>query len=160
MTGRTVSSRYVRDVGKGIMTSSSFQNAARQKHHLRSTLGSHSYRVACVCAFLCDRLEQLGVHTEKKELVTAALCHDLGMIGRYENRYHSGRECLRSHPLNSRNEAVKLIGDLSEMQTEAIEKHMWPLCDDLSIHHKETVLIGIADKLCAVADFVRGERAI
>ena len=158
MTGRFVSSRYVHGVGEEILNSSSFQQGAYQKHHLRSTLGSHSYRVACVCAFLCDRLAQLGIHTEKRDLVKAALCHDLGMIGRYEERYASGRECLTKHPINSREEAARLIGELSEMQAEAIEKHMWPLCDGLSIRHKETVIIGIADKISAVADFVRGSR--
>ena len=152
MAKKVSASEYVREVGKLIFESSEFQAIKDQKHHLRSTVGHHSRRVAIMCAFLCDCLSKAGIETRKEELVKAALCHDLGMRGRYTHRYSSGRDIIRNHPLNSSKEAGKLLGGLTEMQREAIEKHMWPMCPDLSIHHKETAIINIADKLCAIVD--------
>ena len=152
MAKRITASEYVREVGRPIFQSREFQDVKNQKHHLRSTVGSHSRRVAILCAFFCDCLSRAGVETQKEELVKAALCHDLGMQGRYSHRYSSGRDIIRNHPLNSSEEAGKLLGGLTDLQREAIEKHMWPMCPDLSIRHKETALITIADKLCAIVD--------
>ncbi len=152
MAGKSFAAEYVQKVGGDIIKSRPFQAVEDQKHHLRSTVGTHSLRVAQLCAFFCDCLSKAGVETEKEDLVKAALCHDLGMRGRYTKRYSSGRDIIKNHPLNSSDEAEKLLGELTEMQREAIEKHMWPLCADRRIHHKETALITIADKLCAIAD--------
>ncbi len=146
--------RFVHILGHNIIESKTFEQAKKQRHHIRSNVAKHSLRVATVCAFLADICKKFDIEVNKPELVYAALCHDLGMIGRSQEDILLRREFRKTHPERSVDMASKLIGPLSEIEKEAILKHMWPLCSSKSIRYKETIIISLADKLCAITDWI------
>ena len=88
-------------------------------------------------------------------VVKGALCHDLGILGRYE-KYKSNKECSRRHPADSVEIARKLVEDLPEKSADIIERHMWPAGHSKAPNSLECVIVSVADKYAAIKDLVQG----
>ena len=143
--------------GSRILDSDEMQSAFTQKHHTLSTVGDHTMRVARKSLFICYALQKLHIQTDIRAVVTGALCHDLGILGRDE-KYGSERECSRQHPVHSVQVAEKLVGDLPDKTADIISHHMWPGGNSDLPRSREAVIVSAADKLAAVEDFVMGYR--
>ncbi|SDZ99736.1 uncharacterized protein SAMN02745687_01369 [Lachnospiraceae bacterium NK3A20] len=137
--------------GMNIMNSDEFRNAFQQVHHNVTTVGDHSLNVAvsalCICAFL----SKLHINTKQKELTQAALCHDLGILGRYE-KFENNRVCCRQHPVDSVDVAKKLVPDMDERTQKMIRTHMWPATPLNIPTSREGLIISLADKYCAIRE--------
>ena len=103
-------SRDIRQYGRQILHSGLFQQAAQETHHMRSSVSDHSLNVCITCVHLCYLLKRLGIRINEEEVIQAALCHDLGMIGR-TRKYTTRREAWRLHPAESARLAKDIISD-------------------------------------------------
>lgn len=133
--------------GAVILRSDLFGKALVQKHHMISSVGAHSFHVAWFALFLA---EELHMSVNKEDLVQAALCHDLGIVGRDE-KYENNRECCRQHPEDSAVAARGLLHELSEIDEDAIRHHMWPVNPGRP-QTAEGWLISTADKMAAFVE--------
>ena len=109
--------KYVNDeierYGSDVLHSELMQQAFRQKHHLRSTVGEHTLRVARTSIKIGRTLQKLHVRVDIPAVVIGSLCHDLGIVGRDE-KYSSDKECYKKHSADSVTIARDLLDDLPE----------------------------------------------
>jgi len=145
----------LRRYGEKILNSAEMRQAFRQKHHTLSTVGEHTMRVAAISLAICYALKKLHIRTDIKAVVTGALSHDLGILGRNE-KYCSSGECSRQHPQDSAKVAEKLLGKLPKKTEDIITRHMWPVGKSKPPNSLEAAIVSTADKIAAVEDFVEG----
>ncbi len=143
--------RTILEYGREIIESDIFKRAALQTHHLHGTVMDHTINVCVVSIWLCSRLKSRGAEVREKELVMAALCHDLGMVGR-ENKYKNSLDSWKGHPEESARIAREIIPDISPLTLEMILSHMWPLAGSPP-SSPEAMLLCIADKYASMADW-------
>lgn len=137
--------------GEVILRSDAFRQAASQTHHLRGTVLDHTLNVCIVSMWLCRQLKDKGKDVNEKDLVQAALCHDLGMLDR-ENKYKDRINSWREHPKESARIARELVPDLSVEAEQMILSHMWPVAGSPP-RSKEAKLLCMADKYASMADW-------
>ena len=92
--------RRIRKYGKPVLSDRCFLAAEHQKHHFRTSVASHSRQVALYTLKICRALQANGIAVDEEMAVRAALCHDLGIVGR-KQKYKNNYECLRRHPVDS-----------------------------------------------------------
>ena len=93
--------------GTDVIETPEFQDAFYQIHHVRTTVAVHSINVAVISIVLCILLSRIHVRTDMKDVVRAALCHDLGIMGRHQ-KYRNNFECSQQHPVDSVEVAKKM----------------------------------------------------
>ncbi len=111
---------------KAIVSSDVFKRSMNQVHHMDTTLGRHLIDVKDCALKMSESLEKIGIKTDRRAVIVSSLCHDLGMVGRYEI-YKNNYECLRSHPRDSVDATANLVEDIDATTKGAILSHMWPL---------------------------------
>ena len=109
--------------GRTVLASPQFRRTFTQTHHFRTTVGDHSVNVTLASLWLCRFLSRFGIHTDPKRMTTAALCHDLGIIGRYD-KFNSNRECCRQHPIDSAAIAKELLPNADQACDRQHAAHM------------------------------------
>ena len=109
--------------GEEVLQSEEMQKAFDQKHHVWSTVGEHTIRVAMSSVMLCYALNKLHIKVNVPAVVVGSLCHDLGILGR-EDKFSSGKECSREHPNESVKVAKELVDELPDGSEEIIERHI------------------------------------
>ncbi len=138
-------------LGKDIIRTPEFQKTRCQRHHLKTTLAHHSLHVAEASIFLANLTQKFGADVDKSLLVTAALCHDLGMLGR--DSYENTRAQYRQHP----KDAVKIVENRLDIHNgklnNAIESHMFPL-NGTAPRSREARILVLADKIGSVMDLL------
>ena len=138
--------------GSDILQSDVFRRADDETHHLHGSVSGHTLNVCIASVRLCRRLQRTHMQLSEKDLIQAALCHDLGMVDR-ENRYHGRMDSWQSHPEESVKVARELVPDMSEEAGEMIRTHMWPVSGPCP-RSKEGVLLSVADKYASVLDWM------
>ncbi len=141
--------------GSEILDSEKMNSAYFQTHHTWSTVGEHTLRVAAASLFICYALRMIHIQADIPSVVKGSLCHDLGILGRYE-KYNGNRECSIKHPVESVGIARELAADLSEKTADIIERHMWPAGHSKAPNSLEAVIVSAADKYAAVEDIIHG----
>ena len=137
--------------GKDILCSDVFRQAASETHHVRGTVLDHTLNVCVVSLRLARQLKNRGIKVSEKDLVHAALCHDLGMIGR-DRKYKGKYNAWEAHPEESARIAREILPDLTGEAEEIVRSHMWPLSGSLP-RTNEGVLLCIADKYASMEDW-------
>lgn len=142
--------QLVRTYGAEVLNSPEFMRAKEQTHHHVTTVGDHSIGVAYTSVKICRFLNAVHIKTDTESMVRGALCHDLGIVGRYE-KFSNNLVCWQRHPKESCDVASELLGDLSKRERDIIRHHMWPTTP-VPPHCREGYVIVIADKYCAVRE--------
>jgi len=142
--------QLVRSFGAEVLDSPEFEQAMAQKHHHVTTVGDHSLGVAYTSVKICRFLNAMHIKTDTKAVIRGALCHDLGIVGRYE-KFSNNLVCWQRHPRESCEVAERLLGGLSKCEKDIISHHMWPTTP-VPPHCREGYVILIADKYCAVRE--------
>ncbi|MBQ1311402.1 MAG: HD domain-containing protein [Blautia sp.] len=137
--------------GENVLSSDIFQQSSAQTHHVLGTVFDHTINVCAVSLWLARQLKERGVAVNEKDLVQAALCHDLGMIGR-DSKYKDTLDSWKDHPKESARIARELIPDLSSEAEDMILSHMWPLSGPAP-RSNEGMLLCISDKYASMADW-------
>lgn len=141
--------------GSEVFASDEIHQAFNQTHHVWSTVGEHTMRVAYSSVMLCHMLRRLHIKVDIPTVVVASLSHDLGILGRDE-KYSSNKECHREHPKDSVIVAKKLFDNIPQKTEAIIERHMWPACKSKAPNSIEGMVVSVADKYNAVKDFIKG----
>ena len=118
-------------------------------HHRSSNTLAHSIHVAKVAGKIASRMH-LKVHEE--DLARGCMLHDFYLYDTQEmdcSAYHHG---TRHAGLALEN--ASRAYDLTDIEKDMIYSHMWPLNLTHVPHYKESMLIVIADKYCAVREFM------
>ena len=137
--------------GKGILTSDIFRKTASQPHHVQSTVMEHTMNVCIIAVKLYRERMRRGEQLNEKDLVQAALCHDLGMVGRDE-KYKNVIDTWLGHPKESARIAKEIVPDLSPNAEKMIRSHMWPLSNPAPPSEEGRILC-LADKYASMADW-------
>jgi uncharacterized protein len=145
--------RDVNKIGKTILKTESFEKALSQIHHDKTTVGAHSMEVACTALAISRRLKGLKISVNEEQMIRGALCHDLGILGRYD-KFANNFVCCYRHPKDSVVVADKLLGGLTDIEKDVIAHHMWPVTP-VPPHHREAYIVTLADKICAVREIIR-----
>lgn len=119
----------------------SMQDLPQHSKHINCL--EHSIYVAYVTFLFCRRWNLDYVAATR-----AALLHDFALVN-WETS-DMGIKRLWQHPKMALKNATERY-DLSEMQQDIIVKHMWPLTISPP-RHKESFVVSMADKICAVAE--------
>ena len=138
--------------GGDILLSDTFQQAAGETHHLHGSVADHTLNVCIISVWLSRKLENRNIRIGKKDLVQAALCHDLGMVSR-DKKYRSRKDAWRSHAKESVLVAYTLIPDMNSSVEDMILTHMWPVTGPHP-RSREGMLLGTADKIASLTDWV------
>ena len=85
--------QLVRSFGAEVLDSPEFEQAMAQKHHHVTTVGDHSLGVAYTSVKICRFLNAMHIKTDTKAVIRGALCHDLGIVGRYEKFSNNQGSC-------------------------------------------------------------------
>ncbi len=127
-------------------------NVRRMKefpHHNSSNTLAHSIHVAAVAGKIASKMN-LRVH--EKELARGCILHDYYLYNTQEMEYSAYRHGTRHAGLALKNASREY--ELTEIEKDMIYSHMWPLNLTHLPHYKESLLIVIADKYCAVREFM------
>ena len=120
-------------------------NAMRDiRHHFFVTCYDHSLCVSYVAFRLARRWGLDYVAAAR-----AGLLHDLYLYDPKDKTQDEGSQCF-AHPVAALKNAQALT-DLSEREANAIISHMWPLAKKMP-RYKESFVVNLADKLCAVLE--------
>ncbi|MBR5046760.1 MAG: 5'-methylthioadenosine/adenosylhomocysteine nucleosidase [Eubacterium sp.] len=141
--------------GYDVLQSEEMKKAFEQTHHLWSTVGEHTVRVAFSSVMICYALRKLRIKVNLPIVIVGALCHDLGIVGR-EEKYSSRLECSREHPKDSVEIAGEILDDLPDETRDVIERHMWPIGRSKAPNSLEGFIVSLADKYNSVKDLVKG----
>ncbi len=131
--------------GMDILLSDEFGEALVQTHHNVSTVASHTLGVAVVSLMICYLLMKLHIRTDTQRMTRAALCHDLGILGR-DKKYRNNVQCCFRHPKDSVEVVRKLVVENDPALESAVVCHMWPLGPHLP-KNREGIILSVADKI-------------
>lgn len=139
------SSEEFESIIKDINNNINFLELKEEMHHGISRYG-HSYRVAKEVYKMTKRL-----HLNYVEATRAALLHDF--YYNYQLEGKTTKECFKEHPEIAYLNASKYF-ELSDLQKNMIESHMFPSCKVLP-KYKESVCLTIVDKVVALYEMQR-----
>jgi uncharacterized protein len=121
-------------------------------HHVRTSRFQHCVNVSYYSYLVCRRL---GL--DSRSAARAGLLHDLFYYDRKE--YNSARtKDEPSHSLKHSRVAENNAGRLtrlSDLERDIISRHMWPMTKKLP-KYRESLVVCMIDKYCAVLEFVAG----
>lgn len=130
--------------GGHILNSDCTQQQKQYIQHGSVNVYAHCINVAYVSLLLT---EYLHLNVNQSALVRGALLHDFFLydwhIAEKSNRWHGF-----THAKVALENAMREF-ELTDKEKDIIEKHMFPMNPALP-KYKESIVVGIADKLCAV----------
>ena len=116
------------------------------RHSKLSNCLDHSLMVSYLSFLVCKRL---GLDHEAA--ARAGLLHDFALAEWEEENQDISR--LWEHPKQALKNAAERY-DLSDKEKDIIVKHMWPLTPRMP-KHKESFVVSLADKACAIIEMCR-----
>lgn len=142
----------VRRYGQDILLSEGMKLTRTHKQHGTTTVFAHCVHVACMSVRIARRLQ---VQVDVPAMVRGALLHDYFLydwhVSHREHRWHGFRHAGWALANATRD------FELGKIERDIIKKHMFPLNPALP-RYKETVIVSLADKLCAIDEFFDGPR--
>jgi len=124
-------------------------------HHGQTTTFAHCENVAWT-SYLIN--EKLGLNVDEKELLEAAMLHDLFLYD-----WHDGDPSRKTHGFDHAAIACENAAKyfkLSKKQQDAIRSHMWPLNITNVPKSKEALIICLADKYCALIETLNRNKSV
>lgn len=115
-------------------------------HHRSVSCHFHSVFVAYITFKACCYTDCNTV-----EATRAALLHDFYLYDWHHTKHDEHHAWY--HPKAARINAEKYFGKLTDLQTDMILSHMWPL-HPMPPKSKEGLILTTADKICANLDFI------
>lgn len=118
-------------------------------HHISTTRFQHCLNVSYYSYLVCKKL-----HLNARSAARAGLLHDLFYYDRKEYNAEKAKGQLSHSMLHSKQACKNAseLTDISDLERDMIEKHMWPMTKSLP-KYKESYVITIIDKYCAVLEF-------
>lgn len=132
---------------QSIVHSEDFKKMKTLRHHIKTSAYAHSIKVAYLCY---QHHKRHGTRIDRYFFVRGALLHDYYL---YDRRNKSIRHKFHSftHPKKALQNAKNAFPDLTPMEIDMIERHMFPLTP----HPPKTRggwLLCFYDKVAAISD--------
>lgn len=140
---------YYRD----LLADTGLGEIASFSQHKGTTRLAHSVAVAY---FSFAFFRALGMSFHEEDLIRGALLHDYYTYDTQDPEA-APKDHWKSHPETAVENASKEV-ELSPIEEEIIRKHMFPVTKELP-GCKEAVVVSVADKLCAVYEYLCRENA-
>lgn len=118
-------------------------------HHISTTRFQHCLNVSYYTYLICKKL-----NLDARAAARAGLLHDLFYYDRKKyNRSRTKGQLSHSsmHARLAAEHAAELT-EISALERDMIEKHMWPMTRPLP-RYKESYIITLTDKYCAILEF-------
>ena len=137
------------DCVKDIIGCQQVQELRSITHHISTTRFQHCVNVSYQSYIVCRKFR-----LNARSAARAGLLHDLF----YYDRKQYNSEKTKDQASHSENHAMLAsanaaeITKISRLERDMIEKHMWPVTRPMP-KYKETYIITIIDKYCAVLEF-------
>jgi uncharacterized protein len=137
------------DCVKDIIGCQQVQELRSITHHISTTRFQHCVNVSYYSYMVCRKF-----NLNARSAARAGLLHDLF----YYDRKQYNSEKTKGQASHSENHAMLAcanaaeITKISKLERDMIEKHMWPVTRPMP-KYKETYIITIIDKYCAVLEF-------
>ena len=136
------------ELGADVLASPKVQALRGFTHHGRVTRYEHSLSVCYIALRIAGRLR---LRVDEQSMVRGALLHDYFLydwhISRKDHRWHGFR-----HAGTALRNATRDF-ELTDVEQDVIKKHMFPLNPALP-SYRETAIVSLADKICAVREFM------
>lgn len=126
-----------------IYESEEVQKLGNYTHHIHTTRLQHSLNVSYYNYIICKFLRLNAVAAAR-----AGLLHDLFYYERKGKKSH-----FSSHPEIALENAKEFF-DIDTLESDMIEKHMWPVRIKRIPKYKESYVIVFVDKYCAILEVV------
>ena len=148
--------RSVNDLGREVLLSPNFNKSRYFTQHGDVSVRRHSLDVARTSLDISQKLEKLGIHSSKRDLVRGALLHDYFLYD-WHDKNRPGFKPWHGfyHPGVALQNANKEY-HLSPREKDIIKKHMWPLTIVPPIC-REAWIVSTADKVCSLRETLRGK---
>ncbi len=132
-----------------LLDSSEIKKLGNFKHHYFTTRFQHSLNVSYYSYCMCRCFGW-----DYRSAARAGLMHDLYF---FENTSvdENGRRLLKDHPTVALENSEKYF-ELNYIEKDAIANHMWPCSSSKLPHYKESMIVSLSDKFCAVMEFTGG----
>lgn len=137
------------DCVSDIIDSSQLSGLKDITHHVSTTRFQHCVNVSYYSYLVCRKFR-----LNARSAARAGLLHDLFYYDRKE--YNSSKS--KGQPSHSRYHSLEAyvnasgVTELTHLERDMIEKHMWPVTRSMP-RYKETYVISVIDKYCAVLEF-------
>ncbi|MCH5204434.1 MAG: HAD family hydrolase [Oscillospiraceae bacterium] len=129
-----------------LIENENIQKLGKFGHHIGTTRLQHSLNVSYYNFLLCRFLK-----LDAKSAARAGLMHDLFFYDRRKHEKGLGESShISEHPKIAFFNASEMFS-INELEGDMIINHMWPMTLHLP-RHKETFIITLVDKFCAVAE--------
>lgn len=134
------------EIVRDLIHSDKVQRMENIKHHVGGvSCLEHSIFVAYLSFLMCKKL---GL--DFRAAARGGLLHDLYLCD--WQKEHVGRvRRLFIHPKLALKNASENF-DISNVEMDIIENHMWPLTINKMPHHRVSAVVSLADKVCAVLE--------
>ena len=145
--------RVVMQYGGDILSSAEMQREKTFIQHGRCSVFDHSLSVALLCVKIAAQCRRWRIHSNLRALIRGALLHDYFLydwhVPDQSHRWHG----LRHAKLAAQNARRDFrVGKLEESM---IRTHMFPV-NLRPPRYRESVILCIADKICATGETVSG----
>ena len=130
--------------GKDIITSQNIDIEKNCLQHAKVSVFEHSFGVACLSVYISKKLR---LKVNRRALVRGALLHDYFLYD-----WHIKEDSPSLHGFKHAKIALKNAERdflLNPIEKDIIKRHMFPLNIKLP-KYKESVIVCIADKICAL----------
>jgi len=140
--------------GKDIILSPEAQVMKTFIQHGETTVFEHCLAVAKFSLLMAHFLEKtLKIEVDRDSLVRGALLHDYFLYDWHDKTVKGRRVHGFTHPGVAMRNADRDFG-LNDIERDIISKHMFPLTPFPPMH-RESILVTLADKWCALAETFR-----
>ena len=129
------------------------QEMRNYRQHFQTSCYEHCYQAAYYCYKIAKKF-----HWDYRSVTRAAMLHDLFL---YDWRLRQdGRKGLHAftHPKTALTNATKLF-TLNKKEKDIILKHMWPVTFFHFPKYKESYIITLVDKYCAIQESINAYRS-
>ncbi len=118
-------------------------------HHISTTRFQHCVNVSYYSYVVCRKLGM-----DSRAAARAGLLHDLFFYDRkeYNASKHKGQLSHSAMHAKIAFDNASEITELSDIEKDMIQKHMWPMTRPLP-KYKESYVITVIDKYCAILEF-------
>lgn len=145
--------RQIMQDAADIVNSRNFNNTKSHIQHGSMTVNNHCMNVAKYSLSISNKLEKIGIHCKKDELIRGALLHDYFLYD-WHDPEHVKLTNLHGfyHPGIALQNARKEY-ELSPREQDIIRKHMWPLTV-VPPMCREAWIVTTADKWCSLMETI------
>ncbi|MGN0205494.1 MAG: HD domain-containing protein [Coprococcus sp.] len=136
--------------GEDILKSEGMQKEKRYMQHGKISVYEHSFKVTCLCLMIAHYLR---IRVDHRALIRGALLHDYFLYD-----WHVPDKSHRLHGFTHAGRALinaEKDYELGEIEKDMIKKHMFPL-NPMLPKYRESLILCIADKICALQETVAG----